>query len=1551
MMNHHFMSLYVFNFWVLFQNHCKSEQHQQLTMSDEGRVWKFRAPPRIGPNESFKLCPNFQLEGRCNLAIQCADAHSTEELKEWKERLEYRQKKANKALKMFKSFNDILTEKLSSGGGNVNKILTGDLHSVKCTLKEKANVTLTSKSSEFKWTFSLKALDSEKSLHCISLLSENGLESNFNISKVQEIIHTDDSTEKLKSYYPSSTEFNVQDGQELANLKKQKDYKIEITFKATVYGTFKQSVIFSFGSEPYLRKDVSVDVKLALDDEESKLEELQDILVAQGERWSGTNCQIRDFNPPLLIVPPEDTFLYQSYPMPQPVSFKPSKAVIEHSLTKMNYKQRMHDLLYIEEMAQFEQISHFNVKVTLKIINKYLLSPTSTNSSTAKYARPGELFGSLSLRGNLSEDTTAGRLILTNCTSLLLKSESNQNKAYVTGIEDSGKANLYLRLSANLVTDFKLKDEDTFKVEVQFQLNRLPMCEMHLAIDKLHDLSLVYPDTNRQVKIPWTPLKYWNNDEELTQSRLNAKQREAVLAFTSPAEVPLPPILLIGPYGTGKTFTLAQSMKMLLRQEGTKILVCTHSNSAADLYIRDYLDPFITTNTSVKLLRIYYTNRWVQTVHTTVQKYCLIENNGFKYPAKEDIRRCDIVVTTLGTSRYLSTIGLKIGTFSHIFIDEAAQALECEAIMPLALALPFRTRVVLAGDHMQLSPEVFSTFAKEKKFNKSLLERLYDLYPPNYPCKILLCENYRSHEAIIGYTSELFYEQKLLASGKQTKHDTWHPLTVFTARGEDVQDTNSTSFYNNAEVYEVVERVHELQKSWPKSWGERHEYSIGIVTPYYDQVQRIRSELKKRRLFGVSVERVLNVQGKQFRVIFLSTVRTRRTCVQHSEDEDTDFGFLSNAKLLNTAITRAQSLVAVVGDPVALCSIGKCRRLWERFVDISRKNNSLFGTTWAALRVMLDHCELRKGYVLNPLAPEFVPRATRNLHYQKEAYLNQLINAARTESSLNNQRPSHQNHQPQAHHGTPPPWMHPYYNIHPLNRPIPPQLLNFLPPPWPPLPYGMVPPVTVAPPLHPSMFRIYGPDRQGALDHQAARLQGPLPIIPRSPPKSLPRPLAMHPNFNQSPAKRVGNSQKQQVNMYATPTVQPHLQRPTGPRMNQAGGTSRQATAMSATAAPSVSDKSYTFLKDGVHFPPVPAIPPPAFAPVSAANSELQKMKKNASSSQVSSNPKALEHKLEPALDVLPTDIELTMFLKSPQLQHAWLLKLQNEGEDKAKTFKEVIFFMQSNPDQIPEMREKLLANKEKDNHRNSISATRKVDLQEPVASSWLEQPSKSPASGNILMPSASSADAFYTFANAASRTNQIHEEFEDFKALTEDPVINEVLKSDNASSDGGDNCHWGSVSSLLHHRSTESLSSSPSIPLYKRRAGFNNEMKLEENSLFPEPERLDPFWSSTELGTRSSTMPSSSLSTIWSTNGASIVNQQKNNQHKESSGLDQQKQTYANVLRHNQESPSTSDPLQKIRQLGTRGSQELYFESNSTTDNENQESNLNRHLFSPFFD
>ena len=114
---------------------------------------------------------------------------------------------------------------------------------------------------------------------------------------------------------------------------------------------------------------------------------------------------------------------------------------------------------------------------------------------------------------------------------------------------------------------------------------------------------------------------------------------------------------------------------------------------------------------------------------------------------------------------------------------------------------------------LQLSPEVHSDFARERELHTSFLEHLYDLYRTDNPCRILLCENYRSHKAIIDYTSELFYDNKLVTSGKQPRHEVFYPLTFFTARGEDLQHQNSTTFYNNAEVSIFLGWVIEFQPS------------------------------------------------------------------------------------------------------------------------------------------------------------------------------------------------------------------------------------------------------------------------------------------------------------------------------------------------------------------------------------------------------------------------------------------------------------------------------------------------------------------------------------------------------------------------------------------------------------------------------------------------------------------------------------------------------------------------------------------------------------------
>ena len=84
------------------------------------------------------------------------------------------------------------------------------------------------------------------------------------------------------------------------------------------------------------------------------------------------------------------------------------------------------------------------------------------------------------------------------------------------------------------------------------------------------------------------------------------------------------------------------------------------------------------------------------------------------------------------------------------------------------------------------------------------------------------------------------------------------------------------------QVYEIVDRVDELRKKWPEEWGDIGNNGISVVAPYHDQVVRIRNELRKKKINNVSVERVLNVQGKLgFSHFFSCFPGTRKKCRKH----------------------------------------------------------------------------------------------------------------------------------------------------------------------------------------------------------------------------------------------------------------------------------------------------------------------------------------------------------------------------------------------------------------------------------------------------------------------------------------------------------------------------------------------------------------------------------------------------------------------------------------------------------------------------------------------
>ena len=97
----------------------------------------------------------------------------------------------------------------------------------------------------------------------------------------------------------------------------------------------------------------------------------------------------------------------------------------------------------------------------------------------------------------------------------------------------------------------------------------------------------------------------------------------------------------------------------------------------------------------------FHTNDRLETASETARKYCLIRNDTFVLPSRDDLVEHRVVVTTLSTSQVLLDLQVLHGFFTHILIDEAAQALEPEALTPLIFAGP-NTKVVFTGDHMQV---------------------------------------------------------------------------------------------------------------------------------------------------------------------------------------------------------------------------------------------------------------------------------------------------------------------------------------------------------------------------------------------------------------------------------------------------------------------------------------------------------------------------------------------------------------------------------------------------------------------------------------------------------------------------------------------------------------------------------------------------------------------------------------------------------------------------------------------------------------------------------
>lgn len=979
-----------------FRNHCNSPEHRSVLVSDGGRAWKHRPPPRGIPRDELCICQGHRAYGQCRLGDQCCEAHGDDELEEWKERLDYRRDRVTRAqekhLEGYQEYASNLLWRYSEAKdpAAMQSIMTESLPGLKLTCKQPLKCTVSSKETELLWDFELQTITPLQRL----VLLRDTFRSHFQLRQVRISVFNYVLPEGCQEW--------------INTLKRSVDkkvlvYLVQVAFQASMYATFVQTLAFDFGGQPVLMRNFSVDT--VPPDMLSDIERNRRVILMGSVRWSPATVDLVPF---AECRSARAQSLSSMYPPPDPEGFQLTQAVMGDELNQENYRARMHELLYVEEMARADIIAQYNIRVSLELADS--LSTSSAHATEAMYAQSGELFALLHLDAQISitEDTDAGRLVLQSCTHVWLSptavaavagggdqadAAAKKRRVYELPIQLTKKDRIYIRMTKECVQEFGLAPRTSFEAEVQFLLDRLPLCEMHYAVEKLPMASLVFPDFS--IRPPQCPPEWglsWD-------PRLNEQQRRAVSAIVAPRTVShVPPVLVVGPFGTGKTFTLAQALLEVVKQEPeSRVLVCTQSNSAADLYVLEHLDKKVVDRPALRPLRILYEYRMPNRVDHRLLQYCLEvphdqrskQGPWFRQPTVEDIEAHRVVVTTLSSSKMLLDTGIKRGFFTHIFIDEAAQAMETQCILPLALA-DENTRIVLAGDYMQLNPEVFSVFTRERRLHVSLLERLHDAFPrpvrrrngsegEPHPCQIVLGDNYRSHEALVRFTSESFYQGRLRALGCPGPHHVLHPLSFFAVRGSDLPRDGSTSYLNTKEVAEVCDVVKHLVDQWSMTWGPSDPSTIAVVTPYYDQVQCIRAELRNRRLARVRVETVANVQGREFRAVVLSTVRTRDTCLQLEQmvrfkASLLNFGFLSDAKLLNTALTRAQSLVVVVGDPVSLCSVGACRTLWEKFIVTCAQHGSLYNMRWDEIKYQLDGFELQKEYGLNPHAECFWPK-------------------------------------------------------------------------------------------------------------------------------------------------------------------------------------------------------------------------------------------------------------------------------------------------------------------------------------------------------------------------------------------------------------------------------------------------------------------------------------------------------------------------------------------------------------------------------------------------
>jgi DNA replication ATP-dependent helicase Dna2 len=445
------------------------------------------------------------------------------------------------------------------------------------------------------------------------------------------------------------------------------------------------------------------------------------------------------------------------------------------------------------------------------------------------------------------------------------------------------------RGTAELATITELGDEIVAVADEPIELRRLDQYPSEIGVDRqltaLHD-GVLRGDPDRK-DVLFGRRKPTFSAESGTYIDNNDAQNDAINLALAADDF----ALIHGPPGTGKTYTLARTVRALI-ERGDRVLLSAFTNRAVDNAIEALESQGFTD-----------VLRWGSEsgVREDMQGYRL-ERSGDPGAKAETLSEAPVVAATTAACGART---LKSQSFDVAIVDEAGQLTEPGTFLATNLA----DRFVLVGDHQQLPPVVRA----ENDLQQSLFQRLIERVPD---AAVMLDRQYRMSQRIQYFPSREFYDGKLrpantgVASQRLDELDgvDTNDLPAELSSGVSFVDPNgaATGNTNRAEA----DRVASIVGSFLACGVDPDD--IGVIAPFRAQVAEI-----SRRLSDVTVDTVDRFQGSSKEVIVVSFVATGELLSPIFEDH----------RRVNVALSRAKKSLVLVGDREALGGVPFYQRM------------------------------------------------------------------------------------------------------------------------------------------------------------------------------------------------------------------------------------------------------------------------------------------------------------------------------------------------------------------------------------------------------------------------------------------------------------------------------------------------------------------------------------------------------------------------------------------------------------------------------------------------